>query len=175
MIRNEKEYQYSLERIADFEEQMRSGTQALRAQGLGVEDVDVALAGTASVLEDLKFECRFYERLKREGPGAVPDYPPAERGKALVALRIAVGRTQRELAEALSISEAQVSRDEKNEYRGVTQARYARVLQALGVEEHVAAYVAPKILSMPAPVLERQAASFRPDSASEFELKVEEA
>ena len=41
----------------------------------------------------------------------------------LIALWIAKGLTQRELAERLEVSEMQVSRDERNEYYGVTRAK----------------------------------------------------
>jgi transcriptional regulator with XRE-family HTH domain len=36
-----------------------------------------------------------------------------------VALRIATGLTQRQLAETLGVHESQVSRDERNEYHGI--------------------------------------------------------
>lgn len=55
-------------------------------------------------------------------------------GRALVAIRIALGLTQRELADRLGVNESQVSRDERNEYRGVTVERACRILDALGVE-----------------------------------------
>ena len=44
-------------------------------------------------------------------------------GRLLIALWIAKGLTQRELAERLEVSETQVSRDERNEYHGVTRAK----------------------------------------------------
>jgi len=53
-------------------------------------------------------------------------------GRLLIALRIAQGLTQRELAERLGISESLVSRDERNEYHGITVERAQRVLDALG-------------------------------------------
>ena len=55
-------------------------------------------------------------------------------GRLLIALRIAKGLTQRELAERLEVSERQVSRDERNEYHGVTVERANRIFEALGVE-----------------------------------------
>jgi len=51
-----------------------------------------------------------------------------------VALRIALGLTQRELAERLGVHESQVSRDERNEYHAVTVERASRILDALGVD-----------------------------------------
>lgn len=50
-----------------------------------------------------------------------------------MALRIARGLTQRELAERLSVHESQVSRDERNDYHGITVERATRVLDALSV------------------------------------------
>lgn len=47
--------------------------------------------------------------------------------------RIALGITQAELAKRLGVSEPQVSRDERNEYQGITSDRASRVLDALGV------------------------------------------
>ncbi len=41
--------------------------------------------------------------------------------------------TQRELARRLSVDEAMVSRDERNEYHGITVDRAKRMLDALGV------------------------------------------
>ena len=52
----------------------------------------------------------------------------------MVALRIALGLTQRELAERLAVHESQVSRDERNEYHAVTVDRASRILDALGVD-----------------------------------------
>jgi transcriptional regulator with XRE-family HTH domain len=54
----------------------------------------------------------------------------------LIAVRIAQGVTQRELAKRLGVHESQVSRDERNEYFGITLERAARVLDALGARLH---------------------------------------
>ena len=55
-------------------------------------------------------------------------------GRLLIGLRIAQGLSQRELAERLGVNESQVSRDERNEYHGVTMERAARILDALHAE-----------------------------------------
>ena len=54
-------------------------------------------------------------------------------GRLLVALRIAQDLTQRELANRLGVNESVVSRDERNEYHGVTLERAQRIIEALGV------------------------------------------
>lgn len=48
-------------------------------------------------------------------------------------MRIARGLTQRELAERLGVNESMVSRDERNEYHGITVDRAMRILDAMGV------------------------------------------
>jgi transcriptional regulator with XRE-family HTH domain len=50
-----------------------------------------------------------------------------------MAARIALGWSQRDLAECLGVHESQVSRDERNEYHGVTVARVSRLLDAMGL------------------------------------------
>jgi transcriptional regulator with XRE-family HTH domain len=54
-------------------------------------------------------------------------------GHLLISLRIAQGMTQRELARRLGVHESQISRDERNEYFGVTLERAMKVLEALHV------------------------------------------
>ncbi|HKC76557.1 MAG TPA: helix-turn-helix transcriptional regulator [Chloroflexota bacterium] len=52
-------------------------------------------------------------------------------GQLLIAARIANGLSQRELADRLGVSETQVSRDERNEYHGITVERAQRILDCL--------------------------------------------
>ena len=153
MIRNEREYRHTCERIADFRRQTEAMAQQVREAGFDEADVELAIAPTRALTQDLEWERDFYDRLRAEGPAAVPAYTPENRGKALIALRIACGLTQRELAERLTVREAQVSRDERHDYRGITQDRYARVLEALGVEERSLGYRRREAPSMPPPFI----------------------
>jgi division/cell wall cluster transcriptional repressor MraZ len=52
-------------------------------------------------------------------------------GQVLIGVRIARGMTQRELARRLGVDETMVSRDERNEYHGISLERAQRVLDAL--------------------------------------------
>jgi transcriptional regulator with XRE-family HTH domain len=54
-------------------------------------------------------------------------------GVLLVSLRIAKGMSQRELASLLGVHDSQVSRDERNEYHGITVERATMILEAMGV------------------------------------------
>ena len=70
-------------------------------------------------------------------------------GHLLITSRIAQGISQRELARRLGVHESQVSRDERNEYFGITLERAAKILDVLNVRLHTKIAIEP--LS-PAPV-----------------------
>jgi ribosome-binding protein aMBF1 (putative translation factor) len=76
-------------------------------------------------------EVESYERLKRQEFEEL--YNLRGLGHLLIALRIAQGISQRELAKRLGVHESQVSRDERNEYFGITLERAVKVLDALNV------------------------------------------
>jgi DNA-binding Xre family transcriptional regulator len=60
-------------------------------------------------------------------------------GHLLITSRIAQGISQRELARRLGVHESQVSRDERNEYFGITlerAAELAKILDVLNVRLH---------------------------------------
>ena len=102
----------------------------LEAAGLTAEEVERALDPLRSFHLQLAEEIESYERLRRGDLGELVNLHGL--GRTLIALRIARGLTQRELAEKLGVHESQVSRDERNEYHGITVERAARVLDAMG-------------------------------------------
>ena len=77
-----------------------------------------------------------YERLKRGDVGELLNLHGL--GHTLVCLRVARGLSQRELAGLLNVHESQVSRDERNEYHGITVERAAKILDAIHVRMHSA-------------------------------------
>jgi hypothetical protein len=126
VIRSEKEYREALERLRQDEEIL-----ALQLEGLGLSEEEVrrALEPMLSFRAQLEEEVEWYERVRRRDFGIIRDLSAV--GTLLIALRIANGLSQRELAEKLGVSEAQVSRDERNEYHGITVDRAQRVLDAM--------------------------------------------
>ena len=79
----------------------------------------------------LKEEVEAYERLKRGEFEELDNLRGV--GHLLISSRIAQGISQRELARRLGVHETQVSRDERNEYFGITLERAAKILDALNV------------------------------------------
>jgi transcriptional regulator with XRE-family HTH domain len=64
-------------------------------------------------------------------------------GHLSISVRIAEGISQRELARRLGVHESQVSRDERNEYFGITLERAVKVLDALNVKLHTKVEMVP--------------------------------
>ena len=131
MIRTEKEYQEALERLAvdrQFLEQQRERLQELGLQG---DELARAMHPALSFHDQLKEEVDTYEQIKRGD--FEPLYNLTHIGRLLIGLRIARGLSQRELAERLGVSESVISRDERNEYHGISVARAQNILESLEV------------------------------------------
>ena len=129
MIRNEHEYQEALRRFKKDHEVNEQQRQAFASAGLSPEQVDTAMEPLLSFQAQLSEEITWYENVRRQN--FTPTKRLTDMGRLLIALRIARGLTQRELAERLGVSEAAVSRDERNEYHGITLERAQRILDAL--------------------------------------------
>jgi DNA-directed RNA polymerase specialized sigma subunit len=129
VIRSEKEYREALERLRQDEEILALQKEKLEGLGLSEEEVRRALEPMLSFRAQLEEEVEWYERVRRRDFGIIRDLSAV--GTLLIALRIANSLSQRELAEKLGVSAAQVSRDERNEYHGITVDRAQRVLDAM--------------------------------------------
>jgi DNA-directed RNA polymerase specialized sigma subunit len=132
MIRSEKEYAEAVERIRQEIQRLDKQEAELKDMGLDSDEIKRALDPMRSFHQQLAEEVDSYERLKRGQFDEISNLGGI--GQLLVSLRIARGLTQREFAERLGVHETQVSRDERNEYHGVTLERAARILNALHVE-----------------------------------------
>ena len=146
MIRNEAEYQVAVKRLDAERKRLSEHRARLRKTGLAPKQLKRALDPLKSFHLQLAEEVESYERLKRGDIGELKNLHGL--GRALVAVRIALGLTQRELAKRLSVDESQVSRDERNDYHGITVERASRILDAMGVEAltevHVESAAEPK-------------------------------
>lgn len=131
MIRNETEYGEAVSRLRDEEARLSEQKAKLVEMNLGTEEIERVLDPFRSFHLQLREEVEYYERLRRGEVGALQNLHGL--GQMLVGLRIARGLTQRNLAELLEVHESQVSRDERNEYHGLTVERASRILDALRV------------------------------------------
>jgi len=132
MIRNENEYREAVGRLDEEQKRIDAQKVQLEKMGLSPADVKRAIDPIESFHLQLQEEVESYQRLKRGEFDEIWNLRGL--GQLLISARIARGMTQRQLAEKLGINESQISRDERNEYHGVTLDRAARIFDLLGVE-----------------------------------------
>lgn len=131
MIRSEKEYQKAIERLE--EERKVMGRQQAHFEELGHsgEELERLMQPLVSFHNQLKEEVEAYEGMKRGNLGTLYEFNNI--GRWLIGVRIALRLSQKEFAEELGVSEAQVSRDENNEYHGITLDKAQRILETFNV------------------------------------------
>ena len=131
MIRTDTEDQRALDRLDQEAETLQAQREKLEEMDLSEEEIKRVLGPMISFREQLREEADTYERMRRGDLGALHDLRSI--GRWLIGARIARGWTVTELAEYLGVSTQQISRDERNEYRGVSAERAQRILETLGV------------------------------------------
>lgn len=142
MIRNETEYKEAVARLTEERLRLAEHRQRLQGTGLSEEEIKRVIDPMESFHLQLKEEVESYERLRR---GEFEDLDNLRGlGHLLISLRIAQGVSQRELSKRLDVHESQVSRDERNEYFGITLERAVKVLDALNVRLRTKVEIEPR-------------------------------
>ena len=131
MIRTEQEYQEAISRYKDDLDVNTKMRTQFREMGLNEQETEKAMEPLLCFERQLSEEITWYENVIRGH--IAPTKRLTDTGRLLIALRIAKHMTQKQLAQRLGVSEANVSRDERNEYHAVTVEKAQRVLDALGV------------------------------------------
>lgn len=129
MILNEIEYQNTIEQIKKRERHIADLKKNYIENGYTPEQIKRLIDPMECFLLDLKGEAEEYEQLKRGELGEFGDL--RQLGKFLVKLRIAKGLTQVQFSRRLGVSKSIVSRDEYNEYHGITIERATRIIEVL--------------------------------------------
>jgi ribosome-binding protein aMBF1 (putative translation factor) len=131
MIRTEAEYKNAQKKLDQEQETLQRQREQLGEIDLSDEEVERALEPMISFRDQLREEIETYEQMRR---GDLPDLHDLRSiGQWLIGARIAKGWSLSQLADKLDVSVQQVSRDEQNEYEGITAHRAQRILDALGV------------------------------------------
>ncbi len=144
MIRNEAEYQHASTRLVEERNRLAEHRARLKSTGMTDEEIKRVIDPIESFHLQLKEEVESYERLKRGEFDELENLRGL--GHLLISVRIAQGISQRELARRLEVHESQISRDERNEYFGITLERAVKVLDALNVRLHTKVEVEPEQL-----------------------------
>lgn len=141
MIGSETEYQEARTRMDAESERLAGDERDWKAKGYSAKEIAALREPLEAFHMQLVEEVQSYERLKRGQIGEFENLHGL--GQALIGLRIARGMSQRELGGRRGVDESSVSRDECNEYHGITVERAKRVLDALGVRLVTTAEVEP--------------------------------
>jgi len=128
MIRTEKDYKEAKKRLEEDKKMMELQKTRLKKHGLSKAEIEEAMEPLVSFHLQLKEEIEWYEEVREGNLNLVGSIK--EIGLMLIGLRIGLGLSQRELAQRLGVTEPQVSRDERNEYHGITVERIAKILEA---------------------------------------------
>jgi DNA-binding XRE family transcriptional regulator len=142
MIKTETEYRLTKQRIDQSREANIKMREQLIAEGLTVEEIERVMEPTLAFQAQFIEEVEWYERVRAGDLSPIRNLN--QLGQILIGLRIASGLTQKELAERLEVSESLVSRDEKNDYHGISVERAQRILDALGGQATVVVVPAAK-------------------------------
>lgn len=131
MIRTEKEYLNAVNRLDEERKIMEQQRAHYKELVHTDEELERLMQPLHSFHNQLKEEVEAYQGMKRGNLGTLCDLTNI--GRWLIGVRIYLGMSQKEFAEVLGVSEAQVSRDENNEYHGITVEKANRILETFNV------------------------------------------
>ena len=136
MIKNERQYRITKNQADRFSQTLDSLGRRSRESKEGKHPLIAKAQEDAirSQLEDLEGQLREYESLKA-GNFELDDLNVvAELPIALIKARIALGLSQKDLAERLKLKEQQIQRYEATDYASASLNRIKEVVNALGVD-----------------------------------------
>ena len=147
MIKNERQYRITKAQAAKFADAL--GDVPSRE---GVDPLLAELEANAlrSQMNELQHQLEEYETLRSGKCGVISVESFDELPQALVQSRIAMGLSQKELAERLGMKEQQLQRYESTDYQSASMARLREVVEALGVTVREEVFLPPKSASVPA-------------------------
>ena len=132
MIRNERQYIITKSQIKKFKKALddlskqgsKSHPMLVKAQKEGME----------SQLFELEGPVKEYEKLRSGKYKALKESSFEELPIELIRARIALGLTQKQLAELVGLKEQQIQRYEETEYASASFSRLQEIISALGLE-----------------------------------------
>jgi HTH-type transcriptional regulator/antitoxin HigA len=137
VIRNDKEYRHSKERLSELEAELR-GLSSRRSAEWG-EVAPAVIDALRMQIEDIEREISEYEDLKEGRLLSFGADHLDSLGELIIKARIARGLTQAELGELLGMTQQQVQRYERDGWQKISLWRLAEIADALGLHLSVRA------------------------------------
>ncbi|MCE5181516.1 MAG: helix-turn-helix domain-containing protein [Betaproteobacteria bacterium] len=132
MIKNERQYRITKAQLATFEEAFVVLSKQ-PSENLHPVIRQAQIDAANSQIADLQAEVREYEALIQTRPTVIEADSLDELPTAVIRARIALGLTQKDLAERMGLKEQQVQRYEATNYGSASLLRVQDVVKALGV------------------------------------------
>jgi hypothetical protein len=129
MIKTEKDYQECVKKLERDRAVIEQQRTIVANQNLSPEEIEIALEPAWCFYVQLQEEAKWYEKVCRGEFEQVSDLTHI--GRMLIGLRIANRLSQRELASRLGVDESLISREERNEYHGITLERAQKIVDAM--------------------------------------------
>ena len=132
MIRNERQYRITKSQIKKFKEALKEfNKQKSKAHPILVKAQKDAMKSELSVLES---QVKDYEKLRSGKYRVLKDASFDNLPVELIRARIALGYTQKKLAERVGLKEQQIQRYEETEYASASFSRLTEIIKALGLD-----------------------------------------
>lgn len=132
MIKSDEAYKKALEDLERAKEELEKLYSMLSRDGFTTEQIKKVTGMPYLNMKQLEDDIEEY-KLYMEGNFDCDDFE-GDLGRYLIACRIYRRMTQKELSEKLGVSPQQISRDERNEYRGATYEKLKNVAEILNVK-----------------------------------------
>lgn len=132
MIKNKRQYEYSKKKLHELEEDLK----AIRKKYY-IDKNKVALLSQGYIEHIVQFkdEIKGYEdMIKAPFPEVLPIHNLNKINRSIVRLRIARKITQEELAQRVGCKQSDISRLERDDYRGHTIAQLDKIITGLGAK-----------------------------------------
>jgi len=142
MIKNERQYSTTKAQAQKLEKALAQAAQRPPTRKVHPLLRKAEEDALRSQLRDLHAEIREYEALRSGDRKALLHTSLDQLPRTLIQARIAVGLSQRELAERLGLKEQQIQRYEATNYASASLTRVQQVAQALGLRLRANAIVA---------------------------------
>ena len=132
MIRSDNEYNATRKELEERQARLAEYEQKLQEEGLRPDQMKRLLDPLLSFQNGLREDLEIYDRAKAGHFRALKNLHGIE--ECLIGLRVGQALSQRDLAARIGVHETQVSRDERNDYAGITLDRARRILDALNAD-----------------------------------------
>jgi HTH-type transcriptional regulator/antitoxin HigA len=139
MIRNDKDYRHSKERLSELEAELKELSSVRSSAGREEEVASAVIDALRMQIEDLEREISEYEDLKEGRLLSFGADDLDSLGELVTKARIACGLTQAELGDLLGMSQQQVARYERDGWQKISVWRLAEAADALGLDVNIRA------------------------------------